>query len=163
MAQQDVIQEFRQDHRQVRDGLLELSAALEKGQVAQASEILGSLDKLVGPHFRYEEEALYPSLREFLGEYVDQLLSEHDDVIKTAKGCAELLSKESLTEEERKSTMKAARALLVHVTNCDGLGILTEKLSQSRLKELAQQLSAVRQAGVPLLEWAEKIRKKSAA
>ncbi|MGQ9694947.1 MAG: hemerythrin domain-containing protein [Thermodesulfobacteriota bacterium] len=74
MANIDPIAEFRADHRQVRDGLLELTAALQKKDVARAREILGNIDKIVGPHFRFEEEALYPALRIFLGEYVDDLL-----------------------------------------------------------------------------------------
>ncbi|MBI2857327.1 MAG: hemerythrin domain-containing protein, partial [Chloroflexi bacterium] len=63
----DPITEFREDHRKVRDGLLDLAAAAEKGDLEGAKKTLFALDELVGPHFRYEEEALYPALREFLG------------------------------------------------------------------------------------------------
>ncbi|MFP4081882.1 MAG: hypothetical protein ACLFVG_03885 [Candidatus Aminicenantes bacterium] len=61
---------------------------------------------------------------------------------------------------EAEEAAHAARALLVHVSNCDGLAILSERLSQEQLEELGGKFSKARKAGVPLLEWAEKIRKR---
>jgi hypothetical protein len=48
--------------------------------------------------------------------------------------------------------------LLVHVSNCDGLAILTERLKPKELDQLGEKLVAARQAGIPLLEWAATIR-----
>jgi len=160
MAKLDPIAEFREDHRKVRDGLLDIIAALQSRDVVRARSILGMLDELVGPHFRFEEEALYPALRVLLGEYVDQLLEEHDGVISTARSCAELLKKDSLTEDEARDAANAARALLVHVSNCDGLAILSERLKPEEIERLASHFAFTKKEGVPLLEWAEKIRKK---
>lgn len=160
MAKFDPINEFREDHRKVRDGLLKMIEALQLKDITKARKILGNLNVLVGPHFRYEEETLYPTLRVFLGEYVDQLLKEHDGVINTARGCAELLNKDNLTDEESVQAASAARALLVHVSNCDGLAILSERLKKREINELAEKFSQARKAAVPLLDWAEKIRKK---
>ena len=75
MAKLDVIAEFREDHRKVRDGLLEIIDALHSKNVGKAREVLGRLNALVGPHFRFEEENLYPTLRTFLGEYEDWFTS----------------------------------------------------------------------------------------
>lgn len=161
MASIDPIAEFRADHRQVRDGLLELTAALQKKDVARAREILGNIDKIVGPHFRFEEEALYPALRIFLGEYVDDLLQEHDGVIATARACATLLKKPQLSDEEAREAAKNARALLVHVSNCDGLSILAERLTPQEIANLGEKLAAARRAGVSLLNWADTIRPKA--
>lgn len=158
MTPLNAIEEFREDHRKVRDGLLDIIEALRAKDVTEARRILGEINTLVGPHFRYEEETLYPTLRIFLGEYVDELLSEHDGVIDTAKKCAELLAKDSLTDEEAEQAAHAARALLVHVSNCDGLAILSERLDPAELDELGEKFAAARKANVPLLEWAGKIR-----
>ncbi|MDI7261965.1 MAG: hemerythrin domain-containing protein [Thermodesulfobacteriota bacterium] len=160
MAQLDPIVEFREDHRKVRNGLLGMIDALKAKDAPRARDILGNLNNLVGPHFRYEEEALYPALKVFLGEYVDQLIAEHDGVINTAKACLQLLEKDSLTDKEAGEAANAARALLVHVSNCDGLNILSERLKAEELKELGKKFAAARKAGVPLLEWAGTIRKK---
>lgn len=78
MVKLDPIVEFREDHRKVRDSLLDLAGAAEAGELDKARNILGEIDKMVGPHFRYEEEQLYPTLREFLGDYADSLVAEHD-------------------------------------------------------------------------------------
>ena len=160
MANLDVIKDFREDHRKVRDGLLDIIDALKAKDVVKARDILGNLNVLVGPHFRYEEETLYPTLRVFLGEYVDQLVKEHDGVIETARACAQLLSKDELTDAESKQAADAARVLLVHVSNCDGLAILSERLSQKDLDNLAEAFAAARQKGVALLDWAANIRSK---
>ena len=54
----------------------------------------------------------------------------------------------------------AARALLVHVSNCDGLNILAERFSQAKLDKLADRYAQSRDAGVSLLRWADTIRKE---
>ncbi len=154
----DAIAEFREDHRKVRDDVLELSEALGKKDVVKAREILGRLDSLTGPHFRYEEETLYPAMREFLGEYVDQLIKEHTDIVNTARACAGLLCKDELTDEEAVEAEKAARALLIHVSNCDGLAILSERFTEEQLGALGDKFWEARQKDISLLEWAEKIR-----
>ncbi|MFQ5441920.1 MAG: hemerythrin domain-containing protein [Thermodesulfobacteriota bacterium] len=160
MAQKiDPIAEFREDHRKVRDGILEITQALKEKDLARAREVLGRLDALTGPHFRYEEEYLYPALREFLGEYVDQLISEHDKIVETAKVCAGLLAKDTLTDQESEDAQKAAMALLIHVSNCDGLAILSERFTGEDLDKLADRFMDARKANVPLLEWADTIRK----
>lgn len=159
-ARLDPIAEFREDHRKVRDGILEIAAALRNKDVKKAREILGTLNVLTGPHFRYEEEYLYPALRTLLGEYVDQLVSEHDNVIETARVCASLLAKDSLTDKESADATNAAMQLLIHVSNCDGLAILSERFDKKQMDDLADRFEEARKKGVPLLEWAEKIRGK---
>ncbi len=159
VAKLDPIVEFREDHRKVRDSLLDLADAAEAGDVAKARDALGQIDALAGPHFRYEEETLYPAMKEFLGDYVDSLINEHDGAIDTAKTAAKLLSQPSLSEEEGKAVAKAARALLVHVSNCDGLNILAERFSPQKLDDLGTHFAQSRAEGVPLLRWADTIRK----
>ncbi len=161
MSTIDILAEFRADHRQVRDGLIELTNALQAKDIKRAREILRQIDKLVGPHFRFEEEALYPALRVFLGEYVDDLIKEHDGVIATARAAADLLQKSELSDAEANAAAKNARALLIHVSNCDGLSILAERLSAPELAQLGEKLVAARKAGVSLLNWAESIRQQS--
>jgi hypothetical protein len=68
-------QMFREEHRQVRDTLRDLVQALLRQAAA-----------LTGPHFRYEEEYLYPGLVQIFGEeYIEKLLGDHGVAIGTAK------------------------------------------------------------------------------
>ena len=160
MVKLDPIVEFREDHRKVRDDLLEMIEVLQLKNVFKARQILGNLNTMIGPHFRYEEETLYPMLKKFLGEYVDQLIKEHDGVIATARACSELLQKDSLNEKEAQDAANAARLLLIHVSNCDGLAILSERLSQKELEDLGDKFAQARKKGVALLDWAANIRNK---
>jgi len=68
----------------VRDALLDLVQAFREYDGARIKALLHHTAVLTGPHFRYEEEALYPNLVDILGEeYVEKLLGDHDRVIGT--------------------------------------------------------------------------------
>ena len=159
MARLDAMVEFREDHRKVRDGLFELIEAVHSKNVEKAREILERINVLVKPLFVFEEKALYPTLKVFLGGYAEQLIKEHDTVIETARSSAELLKKSSLTDEEAKQDADAARALLIHLSYCDGLVILFERLKSEELEQLAEKLAEGRQEGVSLPDWTEKVRR----
>lgn len=160
MIELDPLAEFREDHRKVRDWLLELANSLEAKNIQKAGEILGELDGLLGPHFRFEEESLYPALKRFLDEYVDDLLKEHDKAIEAARELARLIGKGEISDDEAREAAQKTRSLLVHVSNCDGLAILAERLDAAEIQDLGRKLAEVRDEGVSLLDWAEKIRKK---
>lgn len=161
-VQLDVIEEFREDHRKVRDLILDLAGTLRQRDLPRARELLGSLDRLTGPHFRFEEEALYPALRQFLGDYVDKLVSEHDGAIGKARGLAELLERDSLSQDEAGAAIADVSSLLIHVSDCDGLAIIMEKMSEQELGQIADTVMACREADVSLLRWAQEIRGKAA-
>jgi hypothetical protein len=156
------IAEVRDDHLKVRDTLLNLIEAIKRLDSTKAFELLITLDKLGGPHFRFEEDVMYPLLKKFFGEeYYNRLLEEHDRVIKAAKQIAEVLGKGSITSEEADRLVKIIQnEILPHPITCSGLEIFMEKLSQEELDKLAENIIASRKADVPLLEWAESIRER---
>ena len=160
MKEVNLFQEFREDHRKVRDGLLELASAFEACDLKRAKEILGYLNQILGPHFRFEEEALYPSLKVFLGEYIDKLLKDHDGAIKTAKDLISLIEKGKISKEEGKEAAKITRSLLVHVSDCEGLAIIAERLSKNEIDKITERLLEARREGISLIDWADKIRKR---
>ncbi|GBC75491.1 hypothetical protein HRbin06_00809 [archaeon HR06] len=160
MKEVNLFQEFREDHRKVRDGLLELASAFEACDLKRAKEILGYLNQILGPHFRFEEEALYPSLKVFLGEYIDKLLKDHDGAIKTAKDLISLIEKGKISKEEGKEAAKITKSLLVHVSDCEGLAIIAERLSKNEIDKITERLLEARREGISLIDWADKIRKR---
>src|SRR5262245_13182169 len=92
---------FGQEHRGARDLLFALVDAFQSGDQSRARELLDTLATLAGPHFRYEEESLYPVLVPMFGpEYVDKLLVDHDVAIDSARQLVELASRETLTDDE---------------------------------------------------------------
>ncbi len=160
MAKLNALAELRSDHTVVRDTLLDLIDALSKRDATRALEILIYLDKITGPHFRFEEESFYPALGKFFGqEYLEYLLSAHDRVIKAAKELAAVLGKGEITEEEAERLVNLVRSqVLPHPVECEGLALFAERLSPEELEAISANLEAARKADVPLLEWAETIR-----
>ena len=156
----DPIEEFRRDHERVRDLLLELIDKLRERDVSKALEILITLDKLGGPHFRFEEETLYPMLEKFYGrEYLEYLLSAHDKVVRAARRLAEVLGRGEISDEEAEELISLIRRdVLPHPIECEGLTLLAERLTEEELRKVAESIERARRENVPLLEWAEKIR-----
>ena len=158
----DPIQEMNKDHKMVRDILLRLIEELEKKNVEGALEMLIELDKLGGPHFRAEEESMYPILKRFFGEdYYNRLLEEHDRVIRAGRRIAEALGKGVITEKDAEELIELIRRdILPHPVTCEGLGIFMERLSEEELETIAKSIEEARKEGVPLLQWAESIRER---
>ena len=158
----DPIKEFSNDHYLVRDLLLKLIEYIENKDVVNALETLIQLDKLGGPHFRFEEETLYPMLERFFGpEYYEYLLSAHDRVIKAARRISEVLSRGELDEEQSRELVSLIRRdILPHPIECEGLTLLIEKLNTEELNKIAESIKKAREEAVPLIEWANTIRKR---
>jgi hypothetical protein len=159
----DVFAEFQTDHRKIRDMLFDLKNQIEQKNVQAAREVLGKLNVFVGPHFRYEEEGLYPALRPLLEDYVDKLYVDHDGAIENARGLAKLLQKDTLTDADVQAGRKGVLAILPHVSDCQGLSVFMESIQQVRpqvINVIARKIEACRQEGAPLLQWVDTIRRR---
>jgi len=156
----DPIARFRADHALVRDLLLEIIDAINRKDARKALEILTRLDKMVGPHFRWEEESFYLPFERFFGrEYLEYLLGAHDRVIKRSKELVEILKKGKITDEQAKTLPNIIRfEVLSHVIECDGISVFAEKLTREELDKITKDLERVEKEGIPLLEWAERIK-----
>ena len=155
---------FRAEHRQVRDGLLELIEAFEAGDQVRARALLGHIAALTGPHFRYEEEALYPALVGiFEAAYVESLLQAHDGAIAGARRLVALASAAALPEEQVREAVHLIRNILPHVSDCDGLSIMTERLPQERVQAVLDARERSLGEGLDLLQWAAQVRSRGPA
>ncbi len=160
MAKLDPIAQLRKDHNWVRDILLDIIEASQRRDVTKALELLLRLDKLGGPHFQWEEEIFYPTLERFFGsEYKEYLFGVHDRIIRAARQLAEILGKGEISQEESRKIPSLIRSeILPHPIECEGLTLFADKLTKEELEAMAKHFAAVRKSGVPLLEWAAKIR-----
>jgi hypothetical protein len=159
MLSEQFTQIFRSEHRQVRDTLLDLIQTFQERNKTRIQSLLNQVATLTGPHFRYEEEALYPLLVEIFGEeYIEQLLCAHDQAIRTAKGLIELANKDPLTDGEITEVIRLIRMILPHVSDCDGLSIMVERLSEEKVRSILYARDRALQAGLNLLTWAKEVR-----
>jgi hypothetical protein len=150
---------FRAEHRRVRDLLLEMMKAARSGDRVGFRARLGQLAALTGPHFRYEEESLYPELTAFFTEeYVEKLYGDHDMAIRSALRLADLAGQGQLSDADAQSAVRTLQSILPHVTDCDGLSILIETLPEDKLRSILETRDRANERGLDLIAWAEQER-----
>ena len=152
---------FREEHRQVRDLLLALIQAFRTRDKVNIKLMLQELAIVAGPHFRYEEESIYPELNAFFTkEYVEKLLGDHDMAIVFAKELVTLSGKEDLTDEDIQKAVCILQSIMPHVSDCDGLSILIETLPEEKIQRALDTRDRARKRGLDLIDWADNERKR---
>lgn len=153
---------FAAEHRAVRDLLLALVDAFEARDPQRARPLLAELAAVAGPHFRYEEESLYPALVPIFGAgYVDKLVGDHDFAIGSAGRLVELACQDELSNEDGGEAVRLVRGILPHVSDCDGLSIMVELLPDADVQSLLETRDRAREHGVDLLSWAKHVRSRT--
>lgn len=56
--------------------------------------------------------------------------------------------------------MRGARSILPHVSDCDGLSIMVERLPPARVEAIFAARARARAADVDLLRWAAQLRER---
>ncbi|MCZ7589908.1 MAG: hemerythrin domain-containing protein [Gaiella sp.] len=154
---------FRAEHRDVRDALLDLIDAFRDRDRDRIETLLGRVATLTGPHFRYEEESLYPSLTGIFEEsYVEYLYEAHDGAIARARELVALAGRETLTDDDVAAAVHAIREILPHVSDCDGLSVMVEVLPEASVRNILATRDRTNELGLDLLTWADTARSRPA-
>lgn len=162
-ATQEFTDIFRTEHRAVRDLLFALIEAFQSGELPQARSLLVDIAAATGPHFRYEEEAMYPRLVDIFGDdYVDKLLDDHDIAITNARALVDLAAESSLSDDDTQRAVTLVRQTLPHVSDCDGLSIMVETFPEDDVRDILTTRDAARERGLNLLDWASGVRPRQA-
>lgn len=164
---QDAFDEFRgfflEEHRQTRDALLDLADAFKRRERKRIPGLLRTIVQHAGPHFRFEEESLYPMLIEFFGKpYVEELFRAHDRAIQTARDLRAIVRKDRLTDEDAALGIAGARSILPHVSDCDGLSLLVEKMSLEQIDTIIATHERANLVGLDMIAWADTVRQQPA-
>ncbi|HEX5414262.1 MAG TPA: hemerythrin domain-containing protein [Chloroflexota bacterium] len=150
---------FRVEHREIRDTLLDLVEAFQQRDQFRARGLVERTATLAGPHFRYEEESMYPYLVKIFGdEYIEKLLHDHDGAIDAARKLAGLSEKGVLSDDEIREAVRLTRSILPHVSDCDGLSIMVERLPDPEVETIFATRERSRAVGLDLLRWADEVR-----
>ncbi len=151
---------FRDEHRAVRDALFDLIDSFRSHDRERAAALVERIAGLTGPHFRYEEETMYPALVDTFGaDYVDSLIDDHDGAIAGAGRLAELVSA-PIGDEEAEEGAAVARSILPHVSDCDGLSIMVERLDDAVVRSIFDTRARSLEANLDLLTWAAEVRRR---
>lgn len=149
-----LIQEFHADHQKVVGALFELRQAIAARDVARVRSILNAAEDLVGPHFKFEERFLYPSLERFLGEIsVKRLLNEHDGVFRSVGRIAQLAQKDAWSDADAASAQANLELIYEHPIACDGLSLWMERFPAEEQQDLLEKMQEVRRQGTSLSEY----------
>lgn len=159
MDRDTFFKEFRHEHREIRDLLFSMITSFGQRDLKKAEAILLQLNKLTGPHFRYEEEALYPALVKIYGEsYIQKLLTDHDLLIARARKLKSTIDRKNTEENDISECISTVRAMLPHVSDCEGLTIMVEKLHEDDMEVIYKSMHRARAGNLSLMEWADTTR-----
>lgn len=161
MDRKTFFKEFRHEHRAIRDLLFSMITSFGQRDLKKAEAVLLQLDKLTGPHFRYEEEALYPALVKIYGEsYIQKLLTDHDLVIARARKLKSTIDQKKTEENDISECIHTVRAMLPHVSDCEGLTIMVEKLHEDDMEVIYTSMNRARVGNLSLIDWADTTRER---
>lgn len=153
------IQIFQEEHRKLRDILQGLIRAFKERDKVRIRARLDQYALDVGPHLRYEEEALYPALLEAFGEEnIESLLGAHDRAIGRAQKLIELGEKELLTDEDVDKAIRLIQSDLHHVIDCNSLSIMVERFPDEKVPPILDARERSLREGLDLFRWANEVR-----
>lgn len=155
MANKTLVGEFHADHTKVMRALMALRSAIKERNPAGVREILGEANKLIGPHFKFEELYLYPSLLPYLGRGgVNRLLTEHDGVFRGVAALLEMTNQDTWSQDEADMASDILeQTIWEHPITCDGLSLLVEMLPEEVQASHLCQMEELRKEGRTLLEY----------
>ncbi|MCA0453917.1 MAG: hemerythrin domain-containing protein [Chloroflexi bacterium] len=150
---------FRGEHRQLRDTVLDLISAFQSHDTAALPHLIHQAIVCAGPHCRYEEDALYPALSQFFEpDYIEILLIDHDWMIGVMKQLRVFSKQAQLTDDDVQLAIRMARSMLLHISDCEGLSIMVERLSPPVVHSVLDARTWSLNEGLDLLQWAEHVR-----
>ncbi|NBC83954.1 MAG: hemerythrin domain-containing protein [Bacteroidetes bacterium] len=153
--------EFTEEHRTIRDMLLDLITHIIQTDRQACMEQLNELAIITGPHFRYEEESLYPILTRFYGDgYINKLFTDHDMAIGRAFAIDRVFKEEFDKKEKRTEAINHVRGLLPHVSDCQGLIMFAEKFNDDEIEQVIDTKTRVLKENYHLIDWATNIRER---
>ena len=137
---------FIEDHRHLMRGLLRLKKALQRDDLREARRIGEELDRLAGPHLRFEEEVFYPEVvvRSRGREYTDQLYEEHRIGRRLLEQLRIRTDTDRLNPSERADLVEQVQAALNHTASCGSLLSGITSLDESWQEELLATLLDLR-------------------
>ena len=137
-------QQFVDDHRHLTQGFQSLIESVEKNDTARCRRDADELDRVAGPHIKFEELVLYPKVRQDRGnEMASRLLREHQ-VGRSAIAFLESHTGDSLSPVDRARVLEQLRVGLDHAVTCGTLLSHLTVVSKPEQTEMLNQLQEIK-------------------
>ncbi len=139
---------FVEDHKKLTKGLRRLLRAVKGNEPRETLLAAQDLDAAAGPHIQFEEEYLYPHVREVRGdEMTRQLYDEHQTGQTALKTALQGDGKQPLDAELQARVLGQLETAMDHVIACGTLLSHVTTLDASRQEELLGKLLQLRKEG----------------
>jgi RND superfamily putative drug exporter len=116
------------EHRQLLDLLVEIELASESRRAERVVALAGQLRRLAEPHFRYEQQALFPQLVDPLGaEYVRGLYTAQEGVFEALGRIESLAESDSSPRSAAAETRRLVRSARSSLITCDAAAEVLER------------------------------------
>lgn len=150
-------QGFRDEHRGARDWLMATAQAFRDRNTGMISMLLDQGDAGFGQHMQYEEETMYPALVDMYGkEWVEEMISDHDRGIGMVMRLRELSEREPITHDHIAEAERLIQRQFPHVTDCDGLVLAIEALSEDVQGSIFASRDRALAEGITMMQWSER-------
>jgi len=161
MERKELLLQLDKEHDQIREMLQKLSISIMMEDVARFKELLVKFDKITGPHFRFEEEAVYPALVDiYYPGYISKLYTDHDLVIARFNELNNLLNKEEFSGSDYISCIRHLRMMDHYITGCEILPIKKIPLDDQQIRRLKAIHRKSKEEKLGLISWSDTRRNR---
>jgi Hemerythrin HHE cation binding domain len=145
-----------QEHRAICAALEGLIEALERIDHEEVRSSLALVGERAGPHFRYEEEALFPALAGLFGEaYLEWLLREREATIGAVRKLKAIAAFKRINVDDSRHALELARRIMAHIRECETLEMPLAALPREKIDDVMQARDRSLHEALGLLEWAD--------
>lgn len=132
----DFIGAFQQDHNKIKNHVNSLQKSIKNLQITQSRTILNKIEELVEPHFKFEEDYLYPRLQRLMREITQKLYNEHQAVLKFFKEATDIVKKDRLSKIEKENILNNLTKFYTILEQCEDLANFAERFDVSDKDDL---------------------------
>ena len=161
MGKKELLLQLEKEHDQIREVLQKLSISMMMEDVERFKKLLVKFDQITGPHFRFEEEAVYPALVDiYYPRYISKLYTDHDLAIARFNELNKLVNKEKFSESDYISGIRHLRMMDHLITGCEILPIKNIPLDDQQIRRLKTIHKKSKEEKLGLISWSNTRRNR---
>ena len=144
---EDFIDGFRIDHRNLNNCINSLHRALKNSEMNEVKVILSEMKKTTEPHFKFEEDYLYPRLQRLMRETTQQLHNEHETILNFFDETIDILDKANPSGIKKETILNNLSRFSIMLEKCDDLSSFAEKFHQDEKEDLNRRYQECKTSG----------------
>jgi hypothetical protein len=161
MEKEALLAQLKSEHDQINDILLEMISTLMREDLIKFKKLLKSFDEKAGSHFRFDEEAVYPSLVGiYYPGYLLKLYTDHDLAIARYNLLVDLFRKDNLNQSDFAEGIRHVRMIGHYISSCEILPIAKIPLNEMQIQQLKSVHEKSYSENLGLVNWSDTRRNR---